>query len=71
MDETTYMFSPKVLDRANVIEFRVSKDEMDAFLKAPVKPDLALIAGQGSAYAKAFVASAINDKVQAGRRSAR
>ena len=25
VDETTYMFSPKVLDRANVIEFRVAE----------------------------------------------
>jgi 5-methylcytosine-specific restriction protein B len=58
VDETTYMFSPKVLDRANVLEFRVSKDEMGAFLKNPVKPDLAAIAGQGAQYAKAFVAEA-------------
>lgn len=28
VDETTYMFSPKVLDRANVIEFRVLTDEL-------------------------------------------
>ncbi|MCI5518792.1 MAG: DUF3578 domain-containing protein [Treponema sp.] len=26
IDETTYMFSPKVLDRANVIEFKLGKD---------------------------------------------
>jgi 5-methylcytosine-specific restriction protein B len=32
IDETTYMFSPKVLDRANVIEFRVTADEMETFL---------------------------------------
>lgn len=32
IDETTYMFSPKVLDRANVIEFRISKAEMSEFL---------------------------------------
>ncbi|QOJ28706.1 MAG: hypothetical protein HRU80_07360 [Ignavibacteriales bacterium] len=32
IDETTYMFSPKVLDRANVIEFRVSKSDMSKFL---------------------------------------
>jgi len=32
VDETTYMFSPKVLDRANVIEFKVSESEMDFFL---------------------------------------
>ena len=32
VDETTYMFSPKVLDRANVIEFKISPNEMDTFL---------------------------------------
>ena len=31
IDETTYMFSPKVLDRANVIEFRISEKEMNDF----------------------------------------
>ena len=35
IDETTYMFSPKVLDRANVIEFTVSEKEMAAFLEQP------------------------------------
>ncbi len=38
IDETTYMFSPKVLDRANVIEFRIEYDEMLQFLQAPLKP---------------------------------
>jgi 5-methylcytosine-specific restriction enzyme B len=33
IDETTYMFSPKVLDRANVIEFRITADEMKNFFK--------------------------------------
>ena len=28
VDETTYMFSPKVLDRANTFEFRVSTDDL-------------------------------------------
>lgn len=32
VDETTYMFSPKVLDRANVIEFKISDTEMEQFL---------------------------------------
>lgn len=35
IDETTYMFSPKVLDRANVIEFTVSEGEIGEFLKDP------------------------------------
>lgn len=34
VDETTYMFSPKVLDRANVIEFRVNPTDAEDFLKA-------------------------------------
>lgn len=48
VDETTYMFSPKVLDRANTFEFRVSAD--DLVLDAP-KPtpcaagDLRLVRG--------------------------
>ena len=32
VDETTYMFSPKVLDRANVIEFKIAADEMEQYL---------------------------------------
>ena len=30
VDETTYMFSPKVLDRANTIEFRVATEDLQA-----------------------------------------
>ena len=33
VDETTYMFSPKVLDRANVIEFRVDHEDFKYFLE--------------------------------------
>lgn len=33
IDETTYMFSPKVLDRANVIEIHAGETEMGNFLK--------------------------------------
>jgi 5-methylcytosine-specific restriction protein B len=36
VDETTYTFSPKVLDRANTIEFRVGSDEMSLEAKKPV-----------------------------------
>jgi 5-methylcytosine-specific restriction enzyme B len=32
IDETTYMFSPKVLDRANVIEFKVDKESIEKLL---------------------------------------
>jgi hypothetical protein len=47
IDETTYMFSPKVLDRANVIEFRISKTEMGEFLGKPSKPDLSKLLVDG------------------------
>jgi len=49
------MFSPKVLDRAQVIEFRVDKDEMAAFLDNPTTPNLDAIAGKGAKYAEAFL----------------
>ncbi|MFN8100212.1 MAG: hypothetical protein U0Q20_01180 [Mycobacterium sp.] len=35
VDESTYMFSPKVLDRAFTFEFRVTSDELDAELRRP------------------------------------
>lgn len=37
IDETTYMFSPKVLDRANTIEFRVVTDDLQ-IQSTPVSP---------------------------------
>jgi len=55
VDETTYMFSPKVLDRANVIDFRVAEHDMEAFLQNPAKPDLDGLAGAGSGMAADFV----------------
>jgi hypothetical protein len=41
IDETTYMFSPKVLDRAHVIEFKVRWDEIKAGLSFPPAKELA------------------------------
>lgn len=40
VDETTYLFSPKVLDRANTIEFRVASDDLrtDALPPRRVEP---------------------------------
>jgi len=60
VDETTYMFSPKVLDRANVIEFRMNEKDLGEFLRKPVKPDLKKLAGHGFSYAKAFVEASQN-----------
>ncbi len=62
VDETTYMFSPKVLDRANVIEFRMEPDELAAFLASPRAPKLDALDGKGAAYGKDFVESAADKK---------
>jgi energy-coupling factor transporter ATP-binding protein EcfA2 len=58
VDETTYMFSPKVLDRANVIEFRAESDQILGFLDNPSEVDLDDIAGKGVDFAQDFVAKA-------------
>lgn len=55
IDETTYMFSPKVLDRANVLEFRVSENDLNEFLDNPVKPDLDKMRGAGAGMAADFL----------------
>lgn len=55
VDETTYMFSPKVLDRANVIEFVVTEGEIETFLSRPKSIDLSQLAGKGATYGEAFV----------------
>ena len=54
VDETTYMFSPKVLDRANVLEFRVDKDAPEAFLNAGGKR-IGEIAAAPEGYAESFL----------------
>lgn len=55
VDETTYMFSPKVLDRANVIEFRVSADAPSKFLQSGGQ-SIAEIARAQPGYAEGFLA---------------
>ena len=40
IDETTYMFSPKVLDRAHVIEFKVTWEEITSGLEGVVPSEL-------------------------------
>jgi len=65
IDETTYMFSPKVLDRANVIEFRVTKEEMENYLKNNSIIDLKKIEGLGATMAGSFVEIAKDDGLKA------
>jgi 5-methylcytosine-specific restriction protein B len=57
VDETTYMFSPKVLDRANVIEFRVRADRMRDLIDGGKPVDLPSIQGRGQAYGSQLVAA--------------
>jgi len=59
IDETTYMFSPKVLDRANVIEFRVVKEEMEHFLNLDCTLNLDALSGSGSSMSASFIDTAL------------
>lgn len=60
VDETTYMFSPKVLDRANVIEFIIDARGLESFLGNSTKPDLNKLDGKGELFGKTFVDSSKN-----------
>jgi 5-methylcytosine-specific restriction protein B len=60
IDETTNMFSPKVLDRANTIEFRVTRDEMKNFLGDIRAINMDALTGKGAGMAKSFLDMAAN-----------
>jgi len=53
IDETTYMFSPKVLDRANVIEFRINETEMGSYLSEAT--EVTDLNGEGKSMGESFV----------------
>ena len=61
VDETTYMFSPKVLDRANVIEFRLNENDIQNFLYKPSKPNLEKLEGEGKDKSSRFLSLAKSD----------
>jgi 5-methylcytosine-specific restriction protein B len=52
------MFSPKVLDRASVIEFRVTSKEMETFFDSPKSLEFDSLRGAGAAMGEDFVAKA-------------
>jgi hypothetical protein len=60
IDETTKMFSPKVLDRANTIEFRVTEEEMKSFLTKIEVINMDALTGKGAAMAESFLEMAAN-----------
>jgi hypothetical protein len=49
------MFSPRVLDRANTLEFRVDSTQMKAALLNHTSIDLSVIIGRGAGYLSDFV----------------
>ncbi|MCH8558624.1 MAG: hypothetical protein LAT84_12415 [Balneolia bacterium] len=55
IDETTNMFSPKVLDRANTIEFRVNKKEIADYLENMQPLDMDQLKGQGAGMVASFL----------------
>ncbi|HLR25844.1 MAG TPA: DUF3578 domain-containing protein [Fodinibius sp.] len=58
VDETTSMFSPKVLDRANAIEFRVAKKEMSSFLNNMKEVNMDVLQAGGAGMAQSFLTMA-------------
>lgn len=64
IDETTYMFSPKVLDRANTIEFRVDTSNLKTFFEKPMKIELSLIESKGAEMAENFLEIAQDKEIQ-------
>ncbi|MFO0385241.1 MAG: MrcB family domain-containing protein [Flavobacteriales bacterium] len=63
IDETTHMFSPKVLDRANTIEFRITSAEMKGFLDQMKNLNLSLLKANGAEMGLSFLEMARNKSV--------
>lgn len=59
IDETTYMFSPKVLDRANTIEFRLTEKDLADFIASDKKLDMDLLKAQGANMSDGFIGMAL------------
>jgi len=55
IDETTYMFSPKVLDRANTIEFRVTESDLEEFIENNIPLNMNLLVSEGASMANSFM----------------
>jgi 5-methylcytosine-specific restriction enzyme B len=61
IDETTYMFSPKVLDRANTIEFRLTEKDLEDFIASDIKLDMDILTAQGANMGESFMAMALQE----------
>lgn len=60
IDETTNMFSPKVLDRANTIEFRINNSEMEGFLGKAKDLNMKALLAKGANMAQSFISLSNN-----------
>ena len=60
IDETTNMFSPKVLDRANTIEFRINNNEMEGFLGSANDLNMKALLGKGVKMSQNFISLSNN-----------
>lgn len=60
IDETTNMFSPKVLDRANTIEFRINNKEMKGFLGTANDLNMKALLGKGVNMSQNFISLSNN-----------
>jgi 5-methylcytosine-specific restriction endonuclease McrBC GTP-binding regulatory subunit McrB len=61
IDETTYMFSPKVLDRANTIEFRVDKNDIIQFFESQLSFSSDSLNGLGSSFCEEYMSFVSSD----------
>jgi hypothetical protein len=52
------MFSPKVLDRANTIEFRLTEADLETFIDSNIPLDMNMLKGAGESMGESFVAMA-------------
>ncbi len=59
IDETTYMFSPKVLDRANTIEFRLTEKDLEDFITSDIKLNMDILTAQGANMGESFMSMAV------------
>lgn len=64
IDETTNMFSPKVLDRANTIEFRITSEEMGEFLGSVHEININSLTAKGAGMAKSFLQMSDNKSIE-------
>ena len=55
------MFSPKVLDRANTIEFRLNDKDLADFIKSDIKLNMDLLKAQGANMSESFMNMALQE----------